>query len=363
MQKVKYCFFLVLSLGMIACQQHREEVNFETIRPDSFSTFGTADNDVLAMPVRIEFMDDSRLAVLDPGMEQVLVFNRNGEREFSFGGYGEGPGEWGNGSAANMHFGAAAKRFIVSDPARQMLHLYNSEGETTQSLELEEYMIREDKALLSGDTLLVGTNGHEETLVQMLDLSNGLEPIGTIGEPAAEPESEMGMSATRKIGGLLAEGELPEAIVNEALVAGSKNHVAIVLTALGEIRLYNKRGDELWREELPETVTEPLWDRAIEKNKEVENDAAVYTPLELAADVVIADDRIFVLSTGTKDPEDGIDQFLLVYSLDGERLESYRFEQGENPLGLTDMVVSANNEIFMTDAANARIIMLYLNGL
>lgn len=358
----RWLFLVFLVPLMFACHQ-KEEFQFDTISADRFQNVANAEENVLAMPIRIEIIDNNRLAVLDPGMEEVLVFNINGEREFSFGGYGEGPGEWGDGSAANMHFGAAANRFIISDPARQMLHLYNGEGEVTQSLELEEYMIREDKALLSGDTLLVGTNGHEEALVQLLDLSNGLEPVGTIGEPAAEPESEMGMSVTREIGASLADGELPEAIMNEALVAGSKNHVAIVLTALGEIRLHDTNGTEKWRKQLPDSVTEPLWDRAIEKNKEVENDAAAYTPLELAADVVIADDRVFVLTTGTKDPEDGIDQFLLVYSLDGERLESYRLEQQDKPLGLTDMVVSGNGELFITDAANARVVKLDLNGL
>lgn len=98
----KHYIFLFLSFlfTLTACQSqsadHEDQsVKIDSLNIDNLETFISTESQLLGEPREIESLDKNHLAVYDHGYKQIIIFNKDGEKELAFGQTGDGPGEWG----------------------------------------------------------------------------------------------------------------------------------------------------------------------------------------------------------------------------------------------------------------------------
>lgn len=347
---------LLTCLSLSSCNNdpHNND-DYETINAGDFNEIITFEDEVLASPGLITTKGKDKLAVLDAGHEKVVVVSTEGEKDFSFGGYGGAAGEWGaEASPANMSLSANRNSFMISDPGHAMIHLYDSNGNSTRSLPLNDYLHQQDITLLVDDMVLAVTNGEQNSLAQAYEITEDMTPITSYGTPLTEPVSDTGINM-HEIRDQLANGTVPDALKNEAIADGSNDQIAIILNSLGEVLLYDINGELKWRKELPAYVSDPLWQRAIAMNEEIPSSDAAYSPLQMATGIEIMNNKVYVLTMGTDD-DDEIDQFMLIYSTDGQLVDSYRIKDEEGVLALADFIVMPDETIYFTDFANAELL-------
>jgi len=117
----------ILVLVSTACSEPREaapEVVLET-HIDEIEALVPEEDPVLARPYDIDLDAQGRIFVLDRQDQHINVFDRGGGLQFTIGGTGEGPGEFGS----PREVGISGRTLRVFDPQRGAIHEYDVDGE------------------------------------------------------------------------------------------------------------------------------------------------------------------------------------------------------------------------------------------
>ncbi len=120
---------------LMACSGDPESdmpLSFEmlTVEQEHRQTFLTFEQDSLANPTSLAFLDSGHLAVLDRKLQSVLVFDEQGERQIRFGREGKGPGEFVEPSNVQH----AARFIYVADAMQFVYQKFSAEGEFITTL-------------------------------------------------------------------------------------------------------------------------------------------------------------------------------------------------------------------------------------
>lgn len=357
---MRFKSYIVLVIACLlvftACQSQpgdREDqaVKTDTIAIDSLETVISTESQLLGEPRNIVALGENEIAVYDHGFKQVIVFNKDGEQQLAFGKIGEGPGEWGEMSgAADLEYSNG--HFFTMNSSRFIFDIYDKEGDHLQSISFPEYLDSSDKILLPDDKLLVTTQGRNNALAAVLDLNEGGKIVQTIGSPETEFSEERNFEQEKNT---YAKGEIPDNARNTALAVRGKEGYFLFMNALGELRHYSGDGKLIAQHEIPESITNPVFDFVVTQNKEEDRPQTV-TPLEYAQEMQVHNNRIYIFMPKPHPMAEDLNNQLLVFNSAGKFLRHYVFQDAKNKSFLYDMAVGDNGNIYFIDIMSARIL-------
>lgn len=320
----------------------------DTVYASQLEVVIDVESQLLAQPVEVQVLDDDRIAVLDMILHRVKIFDRDGNYLFEFGGEGRGPGEWTN----TRYFGANSDRFVIKSTEELLFNFYDADGNFTTALPYDAKFRNEHLYLTDDNRLIMEADGEEGALALVLDLSDPGSEWIPIGKAMADPvEVRFDLSI---ISEQLAAGEIPDYIVNRAIVTANDEGIALLMTSLGDIKFYSHAGDELWSVRLPAEITEPHQADVIERNSNTQ--PGTFSPLEYGVDIKMDSDRIYLLTM----PGEQIPQSLLVYSMDGEliRRRVITGDDSSTPYFVATFDVTSDGALLFPDLTG-RIVKMY----
>lgn len=310
----------------------------------------------LLFPMEIKVFSPRRFAVLDGGLNRVVVFDFDGTPQGHFGsGEGDGPGEWREPGRLDYAQGV----FVVTSRDHSAVNVYSQTGEPIQRSAFAARYRRSSYQLLADDLLLLSTGGHEDALAILTPLADIGTVTARIGEPvAALTGGRIDFEQTRID---IAEGRLPAGIANNALVAGTAEEVYLLLNAAGDLRKYDAAGELLWNRSLPEAMLEPIRTRAVEANRSLPAGSHAFAPIDFALRVRFHQGLVYILGGFASETEPR--QHFAVFDSDGALASFHRLEtDGELPCIILDFDLLPDGGILFIDALNARLLKARLPG-
>jgi hypothetical protein len=334
-----------------------DQIDIQLITSDQIKTVIDTESVLLAGPVEIISVGEAHVAIMDRGLNRVMVFDLDGNETYSFGGTGSGPGEWDQMSGAG-NLTTDNERFVVSNRSAFRFDVYDYNGNYVESISYPQYMNYESKSLLSDGRLLVATSGEEGSLAAILNLEKDGEIEKTFGDPEPFPGGRRNFEVERT---MLAEGQIPPRMMNESLVQPLADGFVLLMNAMGELRFYNENGSLEWSSNIPEEITAPVLEFTILNNKE---NAAPHTvfPLRYAFDMQVYSDQIYILTTANPE-EEYIKQHLLIFDSYGTLLEHYKFDLPAGERIMTSMVPYSERSLLFTDPMNSELVEVQLEGM
>lgn len=324
----------------------------DTLYWDSFKEIISTESGLLAMPYGLVPVEGSAFAVLDYGLNRVLVFDYDGNEVNAFGGSGGGPGEWdGYPSGLNYKDGV----FMVFNSGRIMFNLYDKSGGFMFSVPASRYMTISNFRLMPGKRLLVSTNGRDDALAVVIDLQDEGKTIKRIGTPDSETADIRDIESERQS---LADGIIPPFAKNTALVEYDDDGYWLFMNGLGELRHYTNEGDLATRFGIPEDIKKPVFEHVVKMNRENPRPHTVFT-LKYAVNFLKHGDKLFVLTRPYMDRGD-LHQHLLVYTTQGKLYRHYVLEKDEMESVLFDFFLTGDNMLIGLDVSNARVLKISL---
>lgn len=361
--KVKLLLIVTIVFFVYACQKHSENEasQFESVKVDSvyisdLQRIVPMESGLLAEPREISVMDEENFAVYDHGFKRVMVFNTSGDKQYEFGSIGSGPGEWDEMTGvASLNF--YNDQFLTANQGRFLFDRYDRNGRYLNSITYPRYMNYTDKTLLADNRLLVTTNGHEKALAVVLDLDSEGAIIQRIGSPEIEPAGVRNHEQERIA---YANGQIPEQAKNNALAARGSDGYYLFMNTLGELRYYPNNGEPKWKENLPEAVTEPVFNYIVQQNREVARPHTVL-PLKFALKMQIIDNMIYLFMPKLHPDINNMDVQLLAYDIEGNLKRHIVFPDSENEYFLYNAVISEGKKLYTIDIMNAQVFVYDLN--
>lgn len=342
-------------IGLSACNSETGSTNGydEVIRgeftPEKFTTVIDTDSGLLAEPIELIGAGEGRLAIMDYGLNRILLFDDEGNQLQEMGGTGSGPGEWSQMSGAgDLIF--TGNHFIVSNRERFHFDIFDNEGSFERSVSYPRYMNYGSKAGIDENRLLVATQGHDDALAVVLDLSLDGEILKRIGTPEAEVPERPNLEEDRL---KLAGGEIPGWMKNEALVGIDGEDYILFMYGMGELRRYSSDGERVWSRKIPNEITEPILRLVIEQNAESPPHSVFR--LQYAREMRVTDDSIYLLTASF--PDSGVSgAYLLRYSLEGELLEQKFVGQTSYESMIMAMLPGEDGSFHFLDYAGATLL-------
>ena len=342
---------------MLACQQKQdqtspnEEVKADSIKVSDLQVVIASDSATFAMPSDIVAVGEDAFAVYDYGFNKVLVFNNEGEKQFEFGRTGRGPGEWDpQMKAGDLSYSEG--QFLLNSRGQYKFDLYDSEGNYLKSIAYPQYLNNSHKALLDNRRLLVATEGREESLAAILDMDDDGTIEHTVGAPEVPPSEKPEFNKQRLA---FSKGEIPDQVKNKALVVKTVEGYALLMNALGELRLYSGDGGLLNTTILPESVRKPIFNYVVELNQDGNLPPNSVMSLGYIQEMKTKDDLIYLLTRNYPNSE-GIHSHLLIYNSEGELQKHITFIDDEQASFLYDFFISAEGRIYLLDAIITRVL-------
>lgn len=313
-------------------------------------------SELLGEPRELVLMDEQHFAVYDHAYQKMMVFDTSGTKQYEFGSTGRGPGEWDPMSGAtDLNF--RNNQFLTNNREEFKLDLYDREGAHIRSIPYKYYPRYSDKVWMEDEQLLAATHGKDSTLAVVTNLNNNEEIVLSIGTSATDYLERMDLDQERES---YTNGEVPESAKNEALVAKAPDGFILFINAVGEIQRYSNEGELLFKKLIPNYVKQPIFDHAIQRNKELDSPGVVY-PLEYAKDIRVENGLLYIFM-----PKKGLDgnvpdAQILIYDLDGMLQKQYVFTDQENSHFLYDMIIDEQSNIYLIDVMNAQILSFKAN--
>ncbi len=349
---------LIIACGIyFGCQKSQTEndVSFEEIphhivHIDSLKPLVAKESGTLAGPIILTELNNKKFAVLDVGLNEVLIFDNNGEKQLSFGSTGEGPGEWAKSGPVNLHY--FKDKFLVSDSNRYKIFLYEKNGTLIDEINMPVELRYSNKLLISSDKVLVASSGYKNSLALILDINNDGKIVGQIGNTQNKVIQNRNLEVVRES---LSNREVPEVLKNEALIAKNSNGIGLLLNSIGEIQYFDNNGILKWKVKLPKEITVPVLNYVAQKNTEAAG-SNTYFSLNYAVKFKADDNGIYLLTNKFQDDKN-IKQYLLVYSLTGDLKKILKFEDKENQSYFSDFFFN-HEKIILSNLGNSEILFI-----
>jgi len=207
------------------------------------------------------------LYLVDRELYQIHKIDRAGDLQLSFGGRGQGPGEF----QSIAGFWPLTDRYLVYDYNSFKFVTFDLNGEMTDEEILEENPVNPGsgrsipitvEALPSGK-LLIPTGGSEGSLFAIAEPGGG-EVIyaGTaLGEFVQEYNNQEVMQA-------YSSGEIPDIMLNLVMLSNSSNAIYSLQQTTGVLEKFTHSGERVWELELNIPGQEGLMDRIAQHNIE-----------------------------------------------------------------------------------------------
>lgn len=327
-----------------------EAIPIDTLFVQDFEEIVTTESAQLVEPLELENVDEQHFAVLDNRLSKILVFDYSGEKKWEFGKKGSGPGEWEDvNGPADLNY--QNEKFMVYNRAQLKLDFFAVSGEYIESVPLPQFMYFSNKKLLDDSTLLVTTDGNENSLATIYEMGEPVKVIKKVGKPVVEYTGAPNFENQRRT---YAGGEVPDEAKNSALAIHVDSRFLIFMQTLGEIRLYNEEGKLLKSTGLPEVVKNPLFQRIAERNKNLP--ANTVANLSYALNMEATPEQIYILTPDFERGGNEINPHLLIYDHNLDLQKHFVLIPQDKPAFLTVFIITPDAEILFLDVENSRVL-------
>ncbi len=264
---------------MAACSaQDTREISFAEYSVFEVNEFLSAENDeFVGRPTRIVAGGDG-LYFSDHGFQQITSVNSIGQKGFSFGSQGEGPGEF----SAPSRFWVFDESYLVYDYNSFKFILYDSNGDLIEETIVEKNPVNPDgfppnipltAHAISPHTLLIPSRGRNGSLFAIADIKTGeMEFAGkAVGEHVESYNSDEVQRA-------YSNGEIPEISLNMTALSGSSPAIYSFQQTTGVLEKYSLTGELIWDKQTRIPAQDELFERIARHNLNVDTSTEWYQP-------------------------------------------------------------------------------------
>jgi len=236
---------------LAACSaQDTQEISFKEYSVFEVNEFLSAENDeFVGRPTRI-VADDNGLYFSDHGFQQITRVNSAGQKQFSFGSQGSGPGEFSNPSS----FWVFDDGYMVYDYNSFKFIVYDRNGGLFEETIVKKNPVNPDEfppnipltvhAICPND-LIIPSRGRDGSLFAIANTENGdLKFAGeaVVADVVSYSSDEIDIAYSR--------GEIPDVMANLLLLASSSSEIYSFQQTTGVLEKYSYDGELIWDKQL-----------------------------------------------------------------------------------------------------------------
>jgi hypothetical protein len=258
----KKCPLLFLLVFILSCSPKQENKTYERNIVEDISVILSADNTKdIANPAWIKSVSDGFL-IYDAKLNEILKFNLEGQKLFSFGRQGNGPGEF----LSVGGFWKFDQGFLIHDNKAQKLIRYDPSGNHIKDISLD---------FLDTPTLPVGiealnfqefvmpSGGEASSLLKVMDVtSQRAEYVGDVVSKkyVRKPTPDERRQA-------ISLGNIPAMDENNVLLSSNESGIFSFQQTTATLEKYSQSGSLLWQKNLRIPEVEELFDYLFQENK------------------------------------------------------------------------------------------------
>jgi hypothetical protein len=254
--------FVLLWFILSGCQPDHTDSEISEIIPITISKpeiFLDSEQGDVYLPGQIELLNNEYIAVLDYPTNQVLLFDHEGNLNYTFGGEGRGPGE----TLSARFLQQTENHMYVIDPDLLRINQFSKSGEFIKSFSFETG-IHERVITVADETVYyhaaMGTNGK---LIRIVNADTG--HVQFFGDAMGDEYQPGDMEEERR---KLQMGEIPELFKNRITAYYSESHLYVFLNSYSRLQKYTVDGNLIWETEINHPLNKSIFDRAVERARE-----------------------------------------------------------------------------------------------
>lgn len=335
---------LIIALALGACSseefekkpQEAAQIDIPFEKLESFLSF---QEDSLAVPTSIKFIDPDTVAVLDNELSSVLIYNTEGKLLNQMGKQGKGPGEFTQPAGIRV----VNNSIFVLDFGTRNIHEFEAAGDFKKAHSYKGEMIGFAQISVLGPGEFLSTvNGTDGNL---LEYKPSPDSSFYFGEALVKPSETVNMQQFKKQVG---NEEIPDLFKNIALTGYDSQNFYVFLQSFSRLQKYDRNGELIWEKELDLPVNQLIIDYFFEANKNMQGNA-VY-PLSYANGMQVAEEAIYILMN----VPDGETQMLVMIDKNGGIQKIY--QMGSKDSSFSNFTINpAENMLYLIDHSIGKI--------
>lgn len=312
---------LILAFVLGACSsgevenENMQEAAQIDIPYENLDPFLTFQEDSLAVPGSIKFLNQDTVAVFDYELSSVRIYSTEGKLLNQMGKQGKGPGEFAQPAGMRV----AENSIFVLDYGTSSIHEFEATGDFKKdhSYEGEMMGLAQTSVLGSGEYLSTvnGTDGY------LLEYKPSSDSSFYFGEALVEPSQTMNLQKFKK---QAQNGEVPDLFKNTALTGYDSQNFYAFLQSFSRLQRYDRNGELIWDKDLDLPINQQIFSNFVETNKDMEGNN-VY-PLAHASGMQITEEAIYILMN----VPDGEKQMVMTIDKNGDTQKIYRIGSEES---------------------------------
>lgn len=268
MQLVKIILLFVMVIAACSKQEKQGESAFEKYEVhDSYVFLSPEIADFVGSPGRIK-AETGALYFTDHSFDRVTKVDMDGEKLFSFGSEGRGPGEF----QSLTGFWKFEDRYLIYDYNGFKFITYDFNGDPVSDISVDANPVNPDRfppnipitvEAISPHLLLIPSRGKNQSLFAIADIQNDhLLFLGSaVGDFVESYDNdEIQQSHLR--------GEIPEIFVNFMMLSHSSNGIYAFQQTTGILEKYSRSGELIWEINLKRPVQEGMFRHFADENRE-----------------------------------------------------------------------------------------------
>lgn len=324
----KYTFlmriqFAVLALFVVilfACTSTKESPS--DVIPDPIvlqapEPFINGEDEDLMLVFYLNILHDGTIAVADPGLMKIVVFDTDGTEQYRFGSEGRGPAE----ITEITSFFEYNDHIYIGDRTQARLMKYSNKGEFISFLDYTTHR---------------GSYGQIAMVDTMSYVSASMGENGTLLKwyrPSTDSTSFWGQAFGDEYvfgdltiqNDILKKGEIPPSTMNNVILTSDKSHVYTFLTTHGVVQQYDLNGNLNWQTEVKLPINDYIFQDAVRRANELTMPGVAAT-FSLASGFKVIDGNVYILSNYVEK----LDRSLVKISSDGLILAHYQIPATPN---------------------------------
>ncbi len=263
---VKKLLFLSIIMS-IGCSLSREQpIDFTEWEVDDVSLLvGAETESEIATPATI-ITESNGFLIYDVGTQRFIKFDTEGNKTFSFGREGRGPGEYQQ-ILAWSAFWKFDDVYLLFDRLGAKFITYDEQGKWLEDIPLdnEEFSWFTPRQIIAitPSRFIIPTKGENNSLLKFVDLNKNR--VSYFGNPVGGYVMDMTSEERHRA---IRSGNIPGDIVNEVIPAVNESGIFSFQQTTAKLEKYSLTGEPVWSQSLKIPAQQGLFDYVFDLNAE-----------------------------------------------------------------------------------------------
>lgn len=279
---------LILIFSFISCQGKNETERISELKQidlKNVELFIDFEQNGMVQPVSIEFIQEDRLVILDGKLNEVFIFNTEGNLQTKFGGEGKGPGEY----IRPLYINKTRNYINVIDADLHRVSEFDLSGKLSQIYNFKENPYTTNITITDTKKYLAGALGEKNSLLKIVDLSE--DSTLYFGIPKGDDQS--GVVNIEKARQTLSNGEIPAMFKNDVKLYFDGDFVYAFLSAYSQLQKYNTGGNLIWERDVDLPINDIIFENLVERAKSAQE--AVIPSFQYITSMKVVKEAIYLL--------------------------------------------------------------------